>query len=54
MHRALNHPDQAEHHRLEAIRLYESLYAKIPKYTFKKRIDELESLGGKSTFSDKS
>jgi tetratricopeptide (TPR) repeat protein/class 3 adenylate cyclase len=41
MHRTLNHSDQAEHHRQEAIRLYESLYAKIPKFAFKKRLDEL-------------
>ncbi len=41
MHRTLNNPDQADHHRLEAIRLYEGLYAKIPKYAFKKRVEEL-------------
>ena len=44
MHRTLNHSDQAEHHRLEAISLYESLYVKTPKFAFKKRLEELESL----------
>jgi len=44
MHRALNQSDQAEHHRQEALRLYDDLYCKIPKFKFKKRLNELSGM----------
>jgi len=42
MHRTLNRPDQAEHHRQEALKHYEELYAKVPKFAYKKKIEELQ------------
>jgi len=41
MQRTMNHSDQVERHRLEAIRLYERLYTRKPDYAFKRRLEEL-------------
>ena len=42
MHNQLGNTQEADSHRKEALKLYKALFAKKPKYEFKKRLEELE------------
>ena len=44
MHSQLGNNKEADSHREDGIKLYKALYVKIPKYEYKKRIEELKNV----------